>query len=340
MEDITYVAKPTNENLIIDTFPIVVKDKTEWGVPGIKYVFDHSSCKNAEIIKVKDKLMGRTDGSLTCKNGNTTLKGMDFKDLYFVTDHFDKSDYSELKDKDVMILDFAILNTVRQNCERTKLAYGEFEILRKLPANKKVISAYYLNGDKKEEFKFEQSGSLLKIKDVHSLGIYPLVIEFEKTGLNFPDNNNEEVKNAWKMINNEWFRFDKDGKMIKNSWFEENGKWYYLESNGVMSKDKWIYVDGDWYYAHSSGRIATNQWVYVDGDWYYAHSSGRIATSQWIYVDGDWYYAHSSGRIATSQWVYVDGSWYYALSSGRIATNQWVYVGGKWYKANSSGRIS
>ncbi len=29
MEDVTYVAKPTNENLIIDTFPIVVKDKKE-----------------------------------------------------------------------------------------------------------------------------------------------------------------------------------------------------------------------------------------------------------------------------------------------------------------------
>lgn len=188
MEDITYVAKPTNENLIIDTFPIVVKDKTEWGVPGIKYVFDHSSCRSAEIIKVKDKLMGKTNGSITCKNGNTTINGMDFKDLSFITDHFDKSDYSELKDKDVMILDFVLLNTVRQNCERTKLAYGEFEIIRKLPANKKVVSVYYLNGDKKEEFKFEQSGALLKVKDVHSLGIYPLVIEFEKTGLDFPDN--------------------------------------------------------------------------------------------------------------------------------------------------------
>ena len=51
MEDVTYVAKPTNENLIIDTFPIVVKNKTEWGTPGIKYVFDHSSCENAEITQ-------------------------------------------------------------------------------------------------------------------------------------------------------------------------------------------------------------------------------------------------------------------------------------------------
>ncbi len=29
-----------------------------------------------------------------------------------------------------MVLDIVILNHVRQNCERTKLDYGDFEILR------------------------------------------------------------------------------------------------------------------------------------------------------------------------------------------------------------------
>lgn len=197
MEDVTYVAKPTNENLIIDTFPIVVKDKTEWGTPGIKYVFDHSSCGSAEIIKVKNKISGRTNGSITCKPGNTTIKGMNFKNLFLLTDHLDKSDYPELKEKDAMILDLVLLNHVRQNCERTKLAYGDFEILRKIPTGKKVSSAYYLNGNNKEELKFEQIGDIVKITDVHSLGIYPLVIEFEKTGLDIPnkpdENKDEEI---------------------------------------------------------------------------------------------------------------------------------------------------
>ena len=197
MEDVTYVAKPTNENLIIDTFPIVVKDKTEWGTPGIKYIFDHSSCGSAEIIKVKNKISGRTNGSITCKPGNTTIKGMDFKNLFLLTDHLDKSDYPELKEKDAMILDLVLLNHVRQNCERTKLAYGDFEILRKIPTGKKVSSAYYLNGNNKEELKFEQIGDIVKITDVHSLGIYPLVIEFEKTGLDIPnkpdENKDEEI---------------------------------------------------------------------------------------------------------------------------------------------------
>lgn len=191
MEDVTYVAKPSNENLIIDTFPMVVKDKTEWGKEGVKYIFDHSSCGSAEVIKVKNKIEGRTGGSITCKPGNTTIKGMDFKDLFLVTDHLDKANYPQLKGKDFMLLDLVLINHVRQNCERTKLAYGEFEILRKLPLEKKVVSVYYLNGDTKEELKFVQNENIVKITGVNSIGVYPLVIEFENKGLDLPDDKDE-----------------------------------------------------------------------------------------------------------------------------------------------------
>ena len=337
MEDVTYVTKPTNEKLIIDTFPLVVKDKTEWGVPGIKYVFDHSSCGSAEVIKVKDKILGRTNGSITCKPGNSTIKGMDFKDLFLISNHLDKADYQQLKDKDVMVLDLVLVNTLRQNCERTKLAYGEFEILRRVAANKKVVAVYYLNGDKKEDLKFEQSNDIVKISDVHSIGIYPLVIEYEKAGLDFPDNNKQEVKNEWKLINDEWYRFDKDGNMIKDSWFEENGKWYYLESNGTMSKNEWVLVDGNWYFANASGRIASNEWFIVNGSWYFANTSGRIASNEWFMVNGIWYFANASGRIAANEWFMVDGNWYYAENDGRIAQSKTLNINNVNYTFDSNG---
>ena len=337
MEDVTYVTKPTNEKLIIDTFPLVVKDKTEWGVPGIKYVFDHSSCGSAEVIKVKDKILGRTNGSITCKPGNSTIKGMDFKDLFLISNHLDKADYQQLKDKDVMVLDLVLVNTLRQNCERTKLAYGEFEILRRVAANKKVVAVYYLNGDKKEDLKFEQSNDIVKISDVHSIGIYPLVIEYEKAGLDFPDNNKQEVKNEWKLINDEWYRFDKDGNMIKDSWFEENGKWYYLESNGTMSKNEWVLVDGNWYFANASGRIASNEWFIVNGSWYFANTSGRIASNEWFMVNGIWYFANDSGRIAANEWFMVDGNWYYAENDGRIAQSKTLNINNVNYTFDSNG---
>ena len=337
MEDVTYVTKPTNEKLIIDTFPLVVKDKTEWGVPGIKYVFDHSSCGSAEVIKVKDKILGRTNGSITCKPGNSTIKGMDFKDLFLISNHLDKADFQQLKDKDVMVLDLVLVNTLRQNCERTKLAYGEFEILRRVAANKKVVSVYYLNGDKKEDLKFEQSNDIVKISDVHSIGIYPLVIEYEKAGLDFPDNNKQEVKNEWKLINDEWYRFDKDGNMIKDSWFEENGKWYYLESNGTMSKNEWVLVDGNWYFANASGRIASNEWFIFNGSWYFANTSGRIASNEWFMVNGIWYFANASGRIAANEWFMVDGNWYYAENDGRIAQSKTLNINNVNYTFDSNG---
>ena len=112
---------------------------------------------------------------------------------------------------------------------------------------------------------------------------------------------NEEVKDSWKFINDNWYRYDKDGNMIKDSWFEEDGKWYYLESNGTMSQNEWVLVNGNWYYANASGRISQNEWVLVNGNWYFANVSGRIATNEWFMVDGKWYYAEGDGRIAQNK---------------------------------------
>ena len=112
---------------------------------------------------------------------------------------------------------------------------------------------------------------------------------------------NEEVKDSWKFINDNWYRYDKDGNMIKDSWFEEDGKWYYLESNGTMSQNEWVLVNGNWYYANASGRISQNEWVLVNGNWYFANVSGRIAANEWFMVDGKWYYAEGDGRIAKNK---------------------------------------
>ena len=111
----------------------------------------------------------------------------------------------------------------------------------------------------------------------------------------------EQVKDSWKFINDNWYRYDKDGNMIKDSWFEEDGKWYYLESNGTMSQNEWVLINGNWYYANASGRISQNEWVLVNGNWYFANASGRIAANEWFMVDGKWYYAEGDGRIAQNK---------------------------------------
>ena len=126
----------------------------------------------------------------------------------------------------------------------------------------------------------------------------------------------EEVKDSWKFVNDNWYRYDKDGNMIKDSWFEEDGKWYYLESNGTMSKNEWVLVNGNWYYANASGRISQNEWVLVNGNWYFANASGRIAANEWFMVDGKWYYAEGDGRIAQSKTLKIKNVNYTFDSNG------------------------
>jgi len=127
---------------------------------------------------------------------------------------------------------------------------------------------------------------------------------------------NEEVKDSWKLINDNWYRYDKEGNMIKDSWFEEDGKWYYLESNGTMSQNEWVLVNGNWYYANASGRVSQNEWVLVNGNWYFANVSGRIAANEWFMVDGKWYYAEGDGRIAQSKTLKIKNVNYTFDSNG------------------------
>ena len=124
------------------------------------------------------------------------------------------------------------------------------------------------------------------------------------------------VKDSWKLINDEWYRFDKDGKMVSNQWFEENGRWYYIEPNGTMSKNEWIIINGEWYYANADGRISQNEWVLVDGNWYFANASGRIADSEWFIVGGKWYYAEKGGLIAQGKTLKINNVNYTFDSNG------------------------
>lgn len=149
----------------------------------------------------------------------------------------------------------------------------------------------------------------------------------------------EKVKDSWKLINNKWFRYDKDGNIMKDSWFKENRNWYYLESDGSMSNSKWVLVSGNWYYANAGGRISQNEWVLVDGRWYYANASGRISESEWVLVGERWYYANASGRIVSNEWFMVDKKWYYAEDDGHIAQGKLLKIKNINYTFDSNGAL-
>ncbi|EFL54189.1 cell wall-binding repeat-containing protein [Finegoldia magna] len=187
-EDVTYNLRSLDDKYVIDTFPLVVKDKTEWGTEGTKLLFDHSSCNGIQDIKLIDAKQGKVNGQVTCKPGNTTITGADFKQLSLLAYHLDNNNYPMLKGKEAMVLDLVLINSMRQNCEKSKFADGDFTILRKLPTGKEVADVYFINKDNtKEKLTFEQKDNIVKITGVHSLGIKPLAIEYKSNAVEFPE---------------------------------------------------------------------------------------------------------------------------------------------------------
>lgn len=59
-----------------------------------------------------------------------------------------------------------------------------------------------------------------------------------------------QAKTGWQKINNDWYYFDKAGKM-QIGWLNDNGTWYYFNQSGTMVHDTTIsgyYLDntGAW----------------------------------------------------------------------------------------------
>lgn len=177
------IEDPDNK-FAIENFPFTLVDKSErgpnhpkkWGDG--KYVFDHSCCRNATFLELVEKgSENKNNTSITCSNGNTTVSGMNFKDLKLQTIRPDKSLVKGLEGKDFDLFRFKLINVKR--CEVSKMADGNFVIHRTIKDGKIAKKVYQVEKDGSlTELVFKQNGNVVDI-DTKTLSIYDTVIVYE-----------------------------------------------------------------------------------------------------------------------------------------------------------------
>ncbi len=62
-------------------------------------------------------------------------------------------------------------------------------------------------------------------------------------------------KDAWKLIDGEWYSFDSKGYARESVWLLDQGKWYYLKSSCKMAKNEWLWIDGECYCFNENGAL-------------------------------------------------------------------------------------
>lgn len=186
LEDVNYMVSVENNTWGISPFPIVVKDKSEYRAA--KYTYDYSSCAKVEELTLVPKGKEHAkDTVLTNKNydeifaglyegiaGNTTIKGMNFKDFLVLERKLDKSAVSGLGGKDYDVLELSLINPHRW--EIARLVTGNYEITEELDNGKRVEKVYYVDGGLKE-LDFKQSGNKVTFS-MNSLSVYPIVLQY------------------------------------------------------------------------------------------------------------------------------------------------------------------
>lgn len=191
LEDVNYMVSVDSDKYSVETFPLTVKDKTEAYklssmVKFIKYAFDHSDCQGVgprynettTPLQLVDKGTERkNDTTITSVSGNTTISGMNFKDLYCVEKKMDTK-VDGLSDGTYDVYDIEAMNPHRS--EVSKLAAGDFTVTEKTRAGVKVKAVYMLGSDGKLNalsFKQTKAGDPVTFK-ADSIGVGNVVIQY------------------------------------------------------------------------------------------------------------------------------------------------------------------
>ena len=106
--------------------------------------------------------------------GNTTIKGMNFKDFLILERKLDKNNVSGLDGKGYDVLELSLINPHRW--EIARLVTGNYEITEEIANGKRVANVYYVDGGLRK-IDFKQSGNNVTFS-MNTLSMYPIVFEY------------------------------------------------------------------------------------------------------------------------------------------------------------------
>lgn len=182
IEDQNYMVYVDDPRYTLDSFPMTMKDKSEWGAA--KYAFNHFSCGSVNELILKPKSEeGKSNTQLIDIDNTTAVTGLHFgKGEYLVSVRkLPKESVKGLEGKDYEVLDIDMINMYRT--ELSKLARGKFKVSRLVPEGKDVKQVYYVDKDGnlvKVPFKqiLASDGGYIVAFDMTSMSMYNNVIEY------------------------------------------------------------------------------------------------------------------------------------------------------------------
>ena len=182
IEDQNYMVYVDDPRYTLDSFPMTMKDKSEWGAA--KYAFNHFSCGSVNELILKPKSEeGKNNTQLIDIDNTTAVTGLHFgRGEYLVSVRkLPKESVKGLEGKDYEVLDIDMINMYRT--ELSKLVRGNFKVSRLVPDGKDVKQVYYVDKDGnlvKVPFKqiLASDGGYIVAFDMSSMSMYNNVIEY------------------------------------------------------------------------------------------------------------------------------------------------------------------
>lgn len=182
IEDQNYMVYVDDPRYTIDSFPMTMKDKSEWGAA--KYAFNHFSCGSVNELILKPKSEeGKNNTQLIDIDNTTAVTGLHFGNGEYLVSvrKLPNETVKGLEGKDYEVLDIDMINMYRT--ELSKLVRGNFKVSRLVPDGKDVKQVYYVDKDGnlvKVPFKqiLASDGGYIVAFDMPSMSLYNNVIEY------------------------------------------------------------------------------------------------------------------------------------------------------------------